>query len=86
MNFDIKYATYLQIFNFIKIKQSMDIVPGTQSGEAKERDLNRHGYKSEMVSKQADRWSLRRLANQKDALPSLSFNLTSGTHLSLTNQ
>ena len=64
----------------------MDIVPGTQSGEAKERDLNRHGYKSEMVSKQADRWSLRRLANQKDALPSLSFNLTSGTHLSLTNQ
>ena len=31
MNFDIKYLTYLQIFNFIKIKQGQGTILGTQS-------------------------------------------------------
>ena len=31
MNFDIKYATYLQIFNFIKIKQGLGTILGIQS-------------------------------------------------------
>jgi len=33
MNFDIKYATYLQIFNFIKIKQGLYVVLGAQKLE-----------------------------------------------------
>ena len=31
MNFDIKYATYLQIFNFIKIKQVLGTFLGAQN-------------------------------------------------------
>ena len=44
MNFDIKYATYLQIFNFIKIKQDLDIFLGAQSWGHLTRPLNRSGY------------------------------------------
>jgi len=38
MNFDIKYATYLQISNFIKIKQDLDKFLGTQSWEKQSKD------------------------------------------------
>ena len=54
MNFDIKYATYLQIFNFIKIKQVLDIFLGTQSwgSKAKKRDLL--GYTLGIANKPTD--------------------------------
>ena len=35
MNFDIKYATYLQIFNFTKIKQNLGVFLGTHSHGSK---------------------------------------------------
>jgi len=39
MNFDIKYTTYLQIFNFIKIKQALEALWGTQNwGSKAKRD------------------------------------------------
>ena len=34
MNFDIKYTKYLQIFNFIKIKQVLNTFMGAQSWES----------------------------------------------------
>ena len=39
MNFDIKYATYLQIFNFIKIKQVLGIFLGAQELEEPSRTI-----------------------------------------------
>jgi len=35
MNFDIKYATYLQIFDFIKIEQGLGTILGAQDCESK---------------------------------------------------
>ena len=56
MNFDIKYVTYLQIFNFTKIKQVLMIFLGTQSYGSLTEPLNQPGCKLEMTSKLADKW------------------------------
>ena len=56
MNFDIKYVTYLQIFNFIKIKQVLMIFLGTQSYGSLTEPLNQPGCKLEITSKVADIW------------------------------
>ena len=40
MNFDIKYTKYLQIFNFIKIKQVLGTILGTQNQRSVAKTLN----------------------------------------------
>ena len=40
MNFDIKYATYLQIFDFIKIEQVLGTILGTQSCGSKAKSIS----------------------------------------------
>ena len=55
MNFDIKYATYLQIFNFIKIKQGLGIFLGTQNWGRITETLNQPGCKLEMLSIPTDK-------------------------------
>jgi len=56
MNFDIKYTTYLQIFNFIKIKQVLDIFLGTQSWRSITKAFNQSGCKLETSNRTADTW------------------------------
>ena len=54
MNFDIKYATYLQIFNFIKIKQGLGAFLDTQSWGSTIKTLNNSGCKLGIVNMLAD--------------------------------
>jgi len=56
MNFDIKYATYLQIFNFIKIKQVLGTVLGAQNQGSIAKALSQPRYKLGRSSKQIDKW------------------------------
>ena len=56
MNFDIKYATYLQIFNFIKIKQDLDVFLGTQRQRSIAKALSQTGYKLGILNLSADKW------------------------------
>jgi len=55
MNFDIKYATYLQIFNFIKIKQVLGIILGTLDWGHLIEPLNSLGYTLEASIRLTDR-------------------------------
>jgi len=55
MNFDIKYATYLQIFNFIKIKQVLGVFLGTQNWRSIAKILNWLGCILGMTNKSTDR-------------------------------
>ena len=55
MNFDIKYATYLQIFNFIKIKQGLGTILGTLDWRHLTEPLNSPGYTLGILIKPADR-------------------------------
>ena len=55
MNFDIKYATYLQIFNFIKIKQVLGIILGTLDWGHLTKPLNNHGYTLEILNISTDK-------------------------------
>ena len=50
MNFDIKYTKYLQIFNFIKIKQVLGIFLGAQSWDSIAKALNRPRCKLETLN------------------------------------
>jgi len=50
MNFDIKYTKYLQIFNFIKIKQVLVTFLGAQSWDSIAKALNRPRCKLETLN------------------------------------
>ena len=55
MNFDIKYVTYLQIFNFTKIKQVLGIILGTLDWGYLTKPLNNLGYTLEALIRPTDR-------------------------------
>jgi len=55
MNFDIKYATYLQTFDFIKIKQVLGTILGTQSWGSKARATDHFGYTLGIANESTDR-------------------------------
>ena len=56
MNFDIKYTKYLQIFNFIKIKQVLGTILGAQSWGSKAKATYNSGCKLGVSNRQADMW------------------------------
>jgi len=56
MNFDIKYTKYLQIFNFIKIKQVLSIILGIQSWEYLAKIQDQAGCNLGTLSPSADMW------------------------------
>ena len=55
MNFDIKYATYLQTFDFIKIEQVLGTILGTQSWGSKARATDHFGYTLGIANESTDR-------------------------------
>ena len=55
MNFDIKYTTYLQIFNFIKIKQVLGTILGAQSQGSKVKATCHLGCTLGTANKPTDR-------------------------------
>jgi len=66
MNFDIKYATYLQIFNFIKIKQVLGTILGAQNQGSIAKALSQSKYKLGRSSKQTDKWDPQGREREKD--------------------
>ena len=56
MNFDTKYTKYLQIFNFIKIKQVLGTILGAQSWGSKAKATYNSGCKLGVSNRQADMW------------------------------
>ena len=54
MNFDTKYTKYLQIINFIKIKQALGTILGTPSKGHLTEPLNSLGYTLETLNIVAD--------------------------------
>ena len=66
MNFDIKYATYLQISNFIKIKQGLGIFLGAQNQGSIAKALSQPRYKLGRSSKQTDKWDPQARERKKD--------------------
>ena len=54
MNFDIKYTTYLQIFNFIKIKQGLEMLRGAQNRMSIAKTLDNPGCTLGTLEKRSD--------------------------------
>ena len=90
MNFDIKYTTYLQIFNFIKIKQVWGTILGAQSQGSKVKPQATLGALWGQQTNQLTGWDppvrgrrkrKRKKRKARVYRTGVSFKLTGGTRL-----